>query len=438
MHRASISRKETLVAYEAMFETMLQVLRSGGSAMLLTIAEREGSAPRGIGTAMVVSDGGVQTGTIGGGEVEYRARLDAAELFEDGANGIREYLLYPKETDGLGMICGGRVRVLFRLFSGETSVRLIECALELLERGEEAYLVCAIDHGAVGGSEVLSCEEARLRTALRPHLSDRPVLTEDVPRRLIEPLRAAPRVIVFGGGHVSQKVAPLLSFIGYSVWILEDRAAFADAALFPSAARVLLISFDRAEAELNITPRDHVVVLTRGHESDHTILRWFCAHRRIISAASAAKQSPAHARAVAERRLYERGAFQAAFADRPVHRRGNARRDRGQHRGGTDSILRGQARVNRRYDLIFEGVRRDLRAGRFLFGDADRRTDGKQSCFGMPFVVYCRGVKLQIETDADAFMQVYNGNGDLHAAICPTHAHEHVRRGDPACGSGGS
>ena len=55
-------------------------LAGGRTAMLATIIERAGSAPRGVGTAMVVSESGTQTGTVGGGSMEHRARQDAVAL----------------------------------------------------------------------------------------------------------------------------------------------------------------------------------------------------------------------------------------------------------------------------------------------------------------------------------------------------------------------
>ncbi len=254
-----------------LLETIHNILNAGQSAMLLTIIERDGSAPRGVGTSMVLSADGEQTGTIGGGTVEYQARLDALDGCKSGA---REYLLYADETNGAGMVCGGRVRVLFRCFSGADGLAIADYALSMLTDDEEAYLVTAIRDGKVEKAEALTKRQAAQRPEISEHLGEKPVLIEGETQWFIEPLRGAPRVIVFGGGHVSQKMVPLLSFIDYRVWVLEDREAFAKKALFPTAERVLHIPFDSAEAELGITQRDHVIVLTRGHQSDFKILSW--------------------------------------------------------------------------------------------------------------------------------------------------------------------
>ena len=100
------------------------------------------------------------------------------------------------------------------------------------------------------------------------------MLTETEPQWLIEPLREAPRVILFGGGHVAQCMARQLALLDYRVWVVEDREEFAASALFPAAERVIHCGYDSAEALLRITKRDHGIVMSRGHETDYQILRW--------------------------------------------------------------------------------------------------------------------------------------------------------------------
>ena len=83
--------------------------------MLCTIVEKHGSAPRGVGTWMLVRPDGTCAGTIGGGAVEYQARQDALSLWQAGVeHAQREYDLSHAAAE-LGMVCGGRVKVEFKL-----------------------------------------------------------------------------------------------------------------------------------------------------------------------------------------------------------------------------------------------------------------------------------------------------------------------------------
>jgi xanthine dehydrogenase accessory factor len=85
---------------------LLEVTEPG---MLCVITEKHGSAPRGVGSMMFVGHDKV-LGTIGGGEPEYLAIRHAKEypFFSQ-----EEYALNNTAANGLDMICGGRINVLF-------------------------------------------------------------------------------------------------------------------------------------------------------------------------------------------------------------------------------------------------------------------------------------------------------------------------------------
>lgn len=87
--------------------------------VLATIISREGSAPQGAGTKMLIKQDGTCVGTIGGGYMEAMVRKDALELMERSLTGQSEKsaeicfvdLSNPKAGEE-GMVCGGRLRVL--------------------------------------------------------------------------------------------------------------------------------------------------------------------------------------------------------------------------------------------------------------------------------------------------------------------------------------
>lgn len=86
--------------------------------MLCTIIEKRGSAPRSIGTQMLVTSDNRIIGTIGGGcaeaEVITRCRGYFAEM-RKGIHGICEIVKIQMSTDNVeeeGMVCGGRIEVL--------------------------------------------------------------------------------------------------------------------------------------------------------------------------------------------------------------------------------------------------------------------------------------------------------------------------------------
>lgn len=91
-------------------EKVGEAVRAGKHGTMLTIVNRRGSSPRDIGSKMFMEETGKLTGSIGGGEVEFKALKDAEDFSE---TMVKTYILSGQSAGSLGMICGGEVEVLF-------------------------------------------------------------------------------------------------------------------------------------------------------------------------------------------------------------------------------------------------------------------------------------------------------------------------------------
>lgn len=100
---------------KAVWAELDRMLQSAGQACLISIASVRGSAPRAMGTRMLVRADGAYAGTIGGGALEWQALAEAHELLRkapDGGTCERLFALGPS----LGQCCGGEVRLRFEAF----------------------------------------------------------------------------------------------------------------------------------------------------------------------------------------------------------------------------------------------------------------------------------------------------------------------------------
>lgn len=86
-----------------------ELLETKENGTLCIIIDKTGSAPRGIGSMMLVTKDG-QIDTLGGGAVENQVLIDARSITSPC---IKEYNLGPSDAAKLGMICGGTNKVLF-------------------------------------------------------------------------------------------------------------------------------------------------------------------------------------------------------------------------------------------------------------------------------------------------------------------------------------
>ncbi len=256
------------------FEALAQALAAGRGAVLCSIVESSGSTPRGPGAKMLVLDQGKTVGTVGGGAVEHAAIETALEIHHTHTAQLARFCLAPNEAADLGMICGGDVRILFQ-YAEPSQLPLAEAALALLDEARDAWLVTVLAEGRAESG--LYDREKGLRflktvADLTPLLRRQPVFQDGEAALYAEPLCRRGQVYVFGGGHVSQALVPVLAHADFRVTVFEERPQFADPALFPDAAQVLLGDYWDMGKTVKLQPWDYAVVLTRGHQGDYALL----------------------------------------------------------------------------------------------------------------------------------------------------------------------
>ena len=166
-----------------------------GPAALVTILATEGSAPRGPGTRMVVTQTGL-AGTIGGGALEHQAMAQARAILalEPGSWRVQDYPLGPM----LGQCCGGRVRLMIE-------------HLEAAPEGDGPFEVELSDHlrrvPLPGEGRDPDLTERQDPGHRRGAIAARGALPEPG-TRFIEPADTARRpLLMFGAGHVGRAIA---------------------------------------------------------------------------------------------------------------------------------------------------------------------------------------------------------------------------------------
>ena len=98
---------------KTLYQLLLDRWNQKTDTVLVTIVEGNGSIPRTTGAYMAVDKTRRIYGTIGGGNLEYQAVKKAMELTGTDAHFVEDFDLGTGENGGLGMVCGGNVKVLF-------------------------------------------------------------------------------------------------------------------------------------------------------------------------------------------------------------------------------------------------------------------------------------------------------------------------------------
>ncbi len=86
-------------------------VREGRGVALATVTETWGSAPRPVGSHLVIDDEGNFLGSVSGGCVEGAVVSEAAEVIADGKPRMMEFGVADETAWQVGLSCGGRIAV---------------------------------------------------------------------------------------------------------------------------------------------------------------------------------------------------------------------------------------------------------------------------------------------------------------------------------------
>ncbi|MEC8088892.1 MAG: XdhC/CoxI family protein [Pseudomonadota bacterium] len=227
---------------------------AGHGVALAFVMETWGSSPRPVGSVMVIRDDMAVEGSVSGGCVE-GAVIDAAiESLTTGAGQRLDFGVADAKAWEVGLSCGGRIAVLVTPIA---EGGLPEEALGDLAGDIVARRAGAVTFDAANGARLeRSSEDGEMVSALSDDESS--FTFRQVPPR---------RVVIIGGVHITQFLAPMARQAGYDVVVIDPRAVFSAAERFPgSDCRTAWP--DEAMAELGLDTRTAVVTLTHDPKID--------------------------------------------------------------------------------------------------------------------------------------------------------------------------
>lgn len=253
---------------DRIFAKLCYELEKKHDTVLVAIISRQGSAPRGAGSLMLVGAEGHILGSIGGGAVEKRSELMALDLLKRKTSLCHFFQLHERAKEDIGMICGGDVNVLFQYIPGESAdwAALAGAILERIKSRAPGWLSLKTDGSFP--SLLDSDGNALLGEAVPGIFGNGSWLPQQSAEVFNLALPVGERAYIFGGGHCAQALAPVLQSVGFRVTVFDEREEFANRARFPAAEHVILGKYTRLADSLTITAEDYVVIMTNGHVHD--------------------------------------------------------------------------------------------------------------------------------------------------------------------------
>ncbi len=240
-----------------------ELARAGTPGAIATVARVRGSTPVPSGTKMLVGAAGRLIGSVGGGCVEADVIGAALEAQARHQPALVTHHLNADLAGDLGLSCGGTVDIFVEPLVGDDAyVQVLEAAAAAESGVVRTAVAWEAARGPVKSFAPLAPDAPRGEPA---------TLTRDG-RFVVERFVAAPRVFVFGAGHVGAAIARAAAAAGFRVVVIDDRAEYADPARFADGIGVLAADAEAALARYPLTAADAVVIATRGHRNDALIL----------------------------------------------------------------------------------------------------------------------------------------------------------------------
>lgn len=259
---------------EKIFGYIKEALKDGKNIMLNMIIASSGSTPRGKGAKMLVYSDGSIKGTLGGGRAEYLCIQKSVEALKEKRSFTASYDMSQKDIEGVGMICGGNVEVCFKYFS-EKDIEFVDYVINLMEKRVDSWLITKVSENSVEMGtydkengvkfiDGIDTVKAEKWTDNRYSFRDGNDLF------FVEQLTRKGTVYVFGAGHVSKELAPLLKHLDFRVVVYEERLELAEN--FNNDIQVVLGEFNNIDKYIKMADEDYAVIMTSGHSGDFDVL----------------------------------------------------------------------------------------------------------------------------------------------------------------------
>ena len=234
---------------------------AGKGAVLATVVQTWGSAPRRVGSQLAISGEGVIEGSVSGGCVEGAVVAEALEALQDGKPRLLEYGVSDGDAFAVGLACGGTIRILVQPVG--TVMPVDELSQLVADRAARKPVAYVVDLQTGAGALEYNGWQDRFRM-------DRSGVEEET-GKFVAIHNPPLKLIIVGAVHIAQALVRMAEIAGYDIAVIDPRESFARETRFPGIS----LSHDwpdEAVATLGLDSRTAVVLLTHDPKLDDPAL----------------------------------------------------------------------------------------------------------------------------------------------------------------------
>ena len=256
------------IAHDQMPEQALDWHRASKGAVIATVVETWGSAPRPVGSQLVISGEGEIAGSVSGGCVEGAVVAEALDAIDSGKASVMSFGVSDDEAFAVGLACGGEIKVAIEPVGPHIPEAMLS---ELVSaRASRKMVALAVNPSTWERRLISASGDDPLATAVATRArADKSGFEDDWFIGLHNPPL---RMVVVGAVHIAQPLLTIARRSGYDPVLIDPRVAFGSSARFPGET-IVHDWPDEALAAHGLDPRTAVVTLTHDPKLDDPAIR---------------------------------------------------------------------------------------------------------------------------------------------------------------------
>ncbi|MFA4930211.1 MAG: XdhC family protein [Patulibacter sp.] len=261
---------------------------AGERIALATVVATRRSAPRPVGTKLVVAESGEVAGSVSGGCVEVDVCRVADEVLRGAPPRLQTYGISDDDALDVGLPCGGEIDVFVEtLPTGDADGLTAERIAAFEASGRRGVVLTVLEGPAVARKALVPLDPdvadpdplaavegdrelpgLAALVARSTGLTRSTVIEHDGVRVLADVYGPPVRLVVVGAYDIAEQLCALARRLGWETAVVDARERYATAARVPSAQQLVVAWPEQGLAQVGLDASTAVVVLTHDHKFD--------------------------------------------------------------------------------------------------------------------------------------------------------------------------
>jgi len=252
-----------------------------------TVVKTWGSAPRPIGSKLVLTRSGGIAGSVSGGCVEGAVINKGISVLDTGKPSLLTFQVADEEAWDVGLPCGGTIQVFVEPFSAIDGIygslkqhlenRQPIAVVSTLKGPPECInrKLIVLEDGRIEGDLIIPAQSNLIVSTALERLEKETggILDLKEASLFIEVYPSIPRLIIVGAVHIAEKLVSIAHTVGFDTIVVDPRRAFLTRERFPHASEMVPEWPSKALPEMVLDNSAYIVVLSHDPKLDDPALQ---------------------------------------------------------------------------------------------------------------------------------------------------------------------